>query len=484
MKRKVLLCLFFLLLFSFVMSSFSLAYVLDFDDYTVDTSSIELYDYFFLCKQVISKVSYYYIYTYTDANKVTFTTKYEGSSKYFEVHVQGKAIKYQFNTSSKKFEVKSKSDNMSSYFSIFPENIFFSNYDIKDDKGSVFFPNNLLNNVKITNWEEIVSGSFSFININTQDDSIVSDEIDLVVNEYYPQYIEQIGDVYYKSKSKMFSLNENSQFLSQMGRVDGTNSIFSIPLSSLMILNSNYEYEFIIRVNDEEVFNKSFILGQVSAEDKKQQEKDKQLELQEEQNKTSKGIFDSIKELISFLNPASEKFFVYQLINLLIDAIKSLFIPSEDFLNDWVTDLNEWLSDRLGILYYPVDLVVTFLEKIGEISESGSAVISWGNFNFMGADLIKAGSYNLNELVSNNETLTNVHSIYLVFTDVILWIGLLFLAKNTFVDIFGGKYDDFSDIIETGVESNFSNERSYKKYEMYQANKQRYKMEHSRRRNK
>ncbi len=58
---------------------------------------------------------------------------------------------------------------------------------------------------------------------------------------------------------------------------------------------------------------------------------------------------------------------MYQLINLLGDLIIKLFIPDTNFFSEWVTNMNNWLSDRLGLLYFPVDLVSNFLVKLGDI---------------------------------------------------------------------------------------------------------------------
>lgn len=193
------------------------------------------------------------------------------------------------------------------------------------------------------------------------------------------------------------------------------------------------------------------IFGVVSAEDKEQADRDKDLALKEEANQTNKNIFETIKEVLSYINPFSENFFVYKLIELLINAIKALFIPSDDFFVSWINNMNDWLSNRLGALYYPVDLVVNFLERMSSLNESGSAVISGEGFEFMGAKLIPAFSYDLNSLLTN-DVLKNIHDIYLTIVDVILYLCLIVLAKNTFVDIFGGKYDDGFDIAVEGVE--------------------------------
>lgn len=204
------------------------------------------------------------------------------------------------------------------------------------------------------------------------------------------------------------------------------------------------------------------IFGVVSAEDKEQADRDKDLALKEENNQTNKGIWDTLKEVLSFINPFSENFFVYKLVELLVNAIKALFIPSDDFFTNWINNMNDWLSDRLGALYYPVDLVVDFLERISSLDESGSAVISGNGFEFMGAQLIPAFSYDLNSLLTN-DTLKNIHDIYLTVVDVILYLCLIVLAKNTFVDIFGGKYDDGLDIAAEGIDGTMQTQENFRK---------------------
>lgn len=46
-----------------------------------------------------------------------------------------------------------------------------------------------------------------------------------------------------------------------------------------------------------------------------------------------KGFFEAIGNILSYLNPFSENFFGYKIIELLKDALKFLFIPSEDRIN-------------------------------------------------------------------------------------------------------------------------------------------------------
>lgn len=349
----------------------------------------------------------------------------------------------------------------------------YSNYDIVGTDGKVLFESNAVTNPFFVNQQEIESGKFDKVAINAGD---YKDTDLYLITYYYPADFTEEASYYEVHPRAEIRLNIGSEYCVLATDEKVT---YEVPLANTKVnLVEGNNYSFILATKNEsgnyEHLNKLFFnIGAVTAEDKEQADRDKQTALLEEQNKTNKGIWDTIKEVLSYINPFSENFFVYKLIELLIEGLKSLFVPSEDFFTNWINNMNDWLSERLGALYYPVDLVVTFLDRIGNLGESGSAIISGNGFEFMGAKVIPAFSYDLNSLLTN-DTFKNLHDIYLTVVDVILYLFLIVLAKNTFTDIFGGKYDDFSDIASQG----FSDVASYKKYERYASNKQRYKNEH------
>ena len=77
--------------------------------------------------------------------------------------------------------------------------------------------------------------------------------------------------------------------------------------------------------------------------------------------------------------------------------LKSLFIPEDGFFTEYFTDLNDFFSDRFGILYYPIDLVVKFLDRIVNLVDGSvtSAVISVPDVKLFGVVLIHAFNYDL-----------------------------------------------------------------------------------------
>lgn len=150
--------------------------------------------------------------------------------------------------------------------------------------------------------------------------------------------------------------------------------------------------------------------------------------------------------------------------------LKSIFIPSDDFFTNWLDDLNTYFGDKFGILYYPFQLLIDFLNRVSQISDTTTAIISVPSFtlSFMGnsVTIFEAMSFDFNSILVN-ETYNNIHTIYLTVVDIILWLSLVFLAKKCLNNIIGGMNDGFDEITE--------NENSYQNYVRGQENKKRYK---------
>lgn len=130
---------------------------------------------------------------------------------------------------------------------------------------------------------------------------------------------------------------------------------------------------------------------------------------------------------------------------MLVDAIKSIFIPHDGFFQEWLDDLNKYFGETFGILYYPFQVLIDFLNRVGTLNDTGTAIIHIPEFNlnFMGysAKVIPAYDFDFNSILVN-DTYKNIHNIYLTVIDVILWLGLIYLVKKLSHSIFGGIRDD------------------------------------------
>ena len=236
--------------------------------------------------------------------------------------------------------------------------------------------------------------------------------------------------IYSDYKKKSFMLDKDSSYR----YVSNLNIYYYIPQANLGIdLSNDKRYTFeLASYDDETVYDKvTFQIGGLTIDEEIKNKEDEQTEAIKENTETNKGIWETIKDILSYINPFSENFFVYKLIELLVEAIKSLFIPSDDFFSTYFTDLKDWFSDRLGFLFYPFELFIDILNKILDVDFS-EPVFSIPDINepFTNKKIISATTFNLNSLLTNS-TWNTVHSIYLIIVDAFIVFGLvnLFLKK-------------------------------------------------------
>lgn len=150
---------------------------------------------------------------------------------------------------------------------------------------------------------------------------------------------------------------------------------------------------------------------------------EEQTEAIKENTETNKNIFQQIIDLPG------------KLISMFLDMLKSVFIPSDDFLSNYFNELYNWFCDRLGFLSYPLQLVINILNKILNINWAEPIIhIPDIPEPFTNNLLIHATTFNFNSLLTN-DTLKNVHDIYLVLVDAVIIFALVNLAKNKFEEV-------------------------------------------------
>lgn len=263
-------------------------------------------------------------------------------------------------------------------------------------------------------------------------------------------------------QSKTLQVLFETQLTGIYGILGSSDFWYEVPVSSLGINfqeNSTYVIKLVNDVNKiylDETYvlydEIQFTIGGLTEDDKEANRvnaiiasNNKTTEAIEENTKTNKNILEKIVEVLSYINPFSDNFFGKKLVDLILDGLKSLFVPSDDFFTNWFDDLNSWLGDRFGILYFPVEIVLDFLNRVGGLAETTDYTLTIPSFklSFMGYEAVffSGYTYDFNELLVN-ETFKNIHTIYLTIVDVILYLCLIVLSYNTFVDVFGGKYID------------------------------------------
>ena len=106
----------------------------------------------------------------------------------------------------------------------------------------------------------------------------------------------------------------------------------------------------------------SEVKQEITGMQNEQKETNKKLD---EQNETSKGILGKIKDILSYINPFSENFFAYKLIELLIDGLKKLFVPDNfDFINDFKDSLENKLGFIASVPIQLIDYILSLKDKV------------------------------------------------------------------------------------------------------------------------
>ena len=100
--------------------------------------------------------------------------------------------------------------------------------------------------------------------------------------------------------------------------------------------------------------------------------------------KTQEKIDDTKKAVIDKLEDTKTG-----IITGIIDGLKSLFIPSDDFFKTWFDDMYSFFDERLGFLMLPVDLLVNLIDMVVS-ADSSNAGIPFPEIQWEGTVLIPA----------------------------------------------------------------------------------------------
>ncbi len=158
-------------------------------------------------------------------------------------------------------------------------------------------------------------------------------------------------------------------------------------------------------------------------------EQQKTNEKLDEAENTRKGIWGTIKEIFTSIIELPGK-----IVNLLIDGLKSLFIPSDDFFENFINDFKDKFLNKLGFLAYPFELIGDILSRYMNIASNPVITIPNIYEPFTGGLLISATSVNLKEIFEYG-AIGTMYGIYRSCVSVLIIVMFLNFAIK--------KYDEF-----------------------------------------
>lgn len=87
--------------------------------------------------------------------------------------------------------------------------------------------------------------------------------------------------------------------------------------------------------------------------------------------------------------------------NFIIEGLKSLFIPSDEYFKTYFDDLYAWFSERFGFLSFPIDLLIRVVDLFVGSSDR-DCVLTLPPVSIMGEELIPETAFNLSELLDSH----------------------------------------------------------------------------------
>lgn len=196
----------------------------------------------------------------------------------------------------------------------------------------------------------------------------------------------------------------------------------------------------------------------INNQNKNQQETNEKLE---QVNDTNKSILDTIKGVFTAIIELPKK-----LVELLIEGLKSLFIPSDDFFSNKFDELTQNVEKKMGVLAYPLTITIETFQFLLTVEDTGSYIITWPdvvvpNFDFV---IISSGSFELS-IILENGWINMAHNLYMIFVSTYLLLSFFKFCNNKYSDMFGGDYDNTDYVIvEDSIVDVHDNEDGSKRY--------------------
>ena len=167
--------------------------------------------------------------------------------------------------------------------------------------------------------------------------------------------------------------------------------------------------------------NQAYIGGRVDSASQQAHEDAQQAhEDAERAHEDSKNIFDKISDFFG-------GFF-----DNLINAVIGLFVPSDDDLSAFMDDMKTFLTDKLGFLGYPFEILGRLVSLV---AKEGDAKLTLPGFKIMGHVVWNDIDFDLSALMSNFVGLTEAIK---VGTSVLIVGAFLLYCQKKFNEVLGG----------------------------------------------
>lgn len=118
------------------------------------------------------------------------------------------------------------------------------------------------------------------------------------------------------------------------------------------------------------------------------------------------------------------------------ETIKSIFVPDDAALQEFIDNARDTIENQTGILTYPTSLVVKFIGFLADIGKQ-DCIIKIPEIKFQNQTLLKEYTFNFTKYVNDTEIKT-LYDIYLTIVDFIMVMWIVNLARKKADEIMRG----------------------------------------------
>lgn len=167
---------------------------------------------------------------------------------------------------------------------------------------------------------------------------------------------------------------------------------------------------------------------------------------------TRKGIWETIKSIPgtigNFFDNLGTKIgnFFKDLLDGILEGLKKLFIPEDDYFKNWFDDFKTYFEEKLGFIATPFTIIIDFVNNYLNLSSSNDIIIDVPDItvpNFEENKIISATTFNWSQTLRSKQALNALWQLYLSFIDVYLILNFINLCESKYNRIFGGDTSNY-----------------------------------------
>lgn len=129
--------------------------------------------------------------------------------------------------------------------------------------------------------------------------------------------------------------------------------------------------------------------------------------------------------------------FFDSLLDLLKEFVEWLFVPSDDFMETYVRGVIAQVESNVGILMYPATIMVQFFNGLYNCT-SGDCIFHIPQLKYLDYVIYGGMDYNVTQAIKRNTTFSQIYQYWMYFTDFIMIMALVNLARKKYDDILKG----------------------------------------------